>query len=85
MLSKLFAFSTLAILAVATPTTGGGGSGGSCSTGPIQCCNTATKASDPAAAALLALLGVVVQDLNVGVGLTCSPITVIGAGSGGSW
>ena len=85
MLSKLFAFSTLAILAVATPTPGGGGgSGGSCSTGPIQCCQTTTEASDPAAAGILALLGVVVQDVNILVGLTCSPITVIGVG-GGEW
>ena len=83
MFSKLSALATFAILAVATaapnssPTT--------CSTGPIQCCDTVEKASDPAAAAILASLGVVVQDVDALVGLTCSPVTVIGVGTGDSW
>ena len=80
MLSKLFAFSTLAILAVATPTPGE--SPASCSTGAIQCCDSVEKASDPAAAGILAGLGVVVQDIDALVGLTCSPISVIGVGTG---
>ena len=42
------------------------------------------QASDPAASTILALLGIVLQDLNVGVGLTCSPITVIGVSGGDS-
>ncbi|KIK53775.1 hypothetical protein GYMLUDRAFT_178501 [Collybiopsis luxurians FD-317 M1] len=50
-----------------------------CSTGPVQCCDTLTTASDLAAASALGLVGVVLQDLNVGIGLTCSPITGIGA------
>ncbi|KAF7792898.1 hypothetical protein EIP86_004000 [Pleurotus ostreatoroseus] len=60
-----------------TPTTSG-----QCNTGPIQCCNEVKSASDPAASALLGLLGIVLSDLDVLVGLTCSPITIIGAGSG---
>ena len=32
--------------------------------------------------ALLGLLGVVLQDVNVGLGLDCSPISVVGVGSG---
>ncbi|ESK85383.1 hydrophobin [Moniliophthora roreri MCA 2997] len=51
-----------------------------CTTGPIQCCNTVQSATDPAIGAILGLLGVVLQDLNVEVGVTCTPITVIGAG-----
>lgn len=70
-----------------TPPTGGGGGsttpGGNCNTGPVQCCNTVQKASAPSSAALLGLLGIVLQDLDVLVGITCSPLSVIGIGSGG--
>ena len=83
MFSKLFAISTLAILAVATPTPGESPS--ACTTGPIQCCDSTEKASDPAAAGILKSIGVVVQDVDALVGLTCSPVTVIGVGSSGSW
>ncbi|KAI0682430.1 fungal hydrophobin [Cerioporus squamosus] len=68
MFSKLFTIASLAILAVATPTPGGG----------------TAKASDPAAAGILKSIGVVVQDVDALVGLTCSPITVIGVGTGDS-
>ncbi|KAI0648543.1 hydrophobin-251 [Trametes meyenii] len=70
----------LPLFAVATPLT----SRSSCSTGPIQCCDSTEKAGSAAGSAILGLLGIVVQDPNVLVGLTCSPITVIGVGSGGS-
>ncbi|KAI0694083.1 fungal hydrophobin-domain-containing protein [Cerioporus squamosus] len=81
MFAKLITISALAILAAATPAPA---PDASCSTGPIQCCNTVTKASDPAAAGILASIGVVVQDINALVGLTCSPVTVIGVGTGDS-
>ncbi|EJC98287.1 hydrophobin-315, partial [Fomitiporia mediterranea MF3/22] len=51
-----------------------------CNTGPIQCCNSVTSPDDPAASTLLGLLGVVVQGVDVLVGITCSPISVIGVG-----
>ncbi|KAF5386329.1 hypothetical protein D9757_008572 [Collybiopsis confluens] len=79
-----FFTAALATLAAATPTPGGGAPapGNTCSTGPVQCCNTLTKASDPAAANILgSLVGVVLQDVNVGVGLTCSPVLGVGSGS----
>ncbi|KDQ50535.1 hypothetical protein JAAARDRAFT_141872 [Jaapia argillacea MUCL 33604] len=72
----------LAILAVATPTPNEPAS--SCTTGPIQCCNTVESASSPAAASILKSIGVVVQDVNALVGLTCSPIDIVGVGSGSS-
>ncbi|KAK7464757.1 hypothetical protein VKT23_005964 [Stygiomarasmius scandens] len=75
----LASVAALATLAVATPARRNEPAS-SCSTGPIQCCNTVTKASDPAAAGVLATIGVVVQDVNALVGLTCSPISVIGVG-----
>ena len=71
MFSKLAIFlASVAALAVATPT------GSSGSTGDVECCNTVGKASDPAIATELGLLGVVVQDVDALVGLDCSPITV---------
>ena len=71
MFSKLAIFlASVAVLAVATPT------GTSGSTGDVECCNTVGKASDPAIAKELGILGVVVQDADVIVGLDCSPITV---------
>ncbi|KAI0717366.1 fungal hydrophobin-domain-containing protein [Cerioporus squamosus] len=58
--------------------------GGTCSTGPIQCCNQVGKATDSVFGVLLGLLGIVIDGLDVVLGLDCSPITVIGVGSGGS-
>ncbi|KAF8883884.1 hypothetical protein CPB84DRAFT_1686088 [Gymnopilus junonius] len=51
-----------------------------CTTGGLQCCDSIQQAGSPAASALLGLLGISVQDVTVPVGITCSPITVVGAG-----
>ncbi|KAF9039627.1 fungal hydrophobin [Hymenopellis radicata] len=53
---------------------------GSCNTGPIQCCNSVQSGSSDPVSILLGLLGIVLPDLNLLVGLTCSPISVIGVG-----
>ncbi|KIJ43462.1 hypothetical protein M422DRAFT_169939, partial [Sphaerobolus stellatus SS14] len=45
--------------------------------GNAQCCNSTAKATDPAATKILGLLGVVVQGVDVLVGLGCTPITVM--------
>ena len=74
MFSKL---STVAILSAATSALAQ-----SCSTGPVQCCE---KASDPSASKVIARLDIVLQDLDVLVGLTCSAGSVVGVGSGNSW
>ena len=55
-----------------------------CTTGTLQCCNSVQAASSAAASLLLGLLGVVLQDLTIPIGISCSPITVIGAGDS-SW
>ncbi|KAI0691972.1 fungal hydrophobin [Cerioporus squamosus] len=75
------AIAVMPLLAAAYPSSAGEPPS-SCSTGDLQCCDSTQTASSPAALATLALLGIVLQDLNVLVGLTCSPITVIGVGSG---
>ncbi|KIP08214.1 hydrophobin [Phlebiopsis gigantea 11061_1 CR5-6] len=82
MFSKLAAVTavSLSVLAAATPTSFV--TRQSCSTGSVQCCNTVEKASSPSAATILGGLDVVLQDLNVLVGLTCSPISIVGVGSG---
>jgi len=55
-----------------------------CNTGPVQCCLTAGYVSSPQIATVLNTLHIVVSDLSVLLGLTCSPITVAGVGSGAS-
>ncbi|KAJ2914457.1 hypothetical protein MD484_g5980, partial [Candolleomyces efflorescens] len=49
-----------------------------CTTGPIQCCNSLQTAGTPGLDVILGLLGVVLGDINLPVGVTCSPISVIG-------
>ncbi|OCH87292.1 hypothetical protein OBBRIDRAFT_781923 [Obba rivulosa] len=46
------------------------------------CCSSVGEASDPAIANELGILGVIIQDVTAIVGVDCSPITVIGVGSG---
>ncbi|KAL4245050.1 Hydrophobin [Abortiporus biennis] len=63
-----------------SPSSGGSSnSGGQCNTGPVQCCNSVQPAGGKDASTLLGSLGIVLQDLNVPVGLTCSPILGSGA------
>ena len=88
----LIALAALVPFALAIPTGGGGSTPptpapippSQCNTGPIQCCNEVQAADAPAVTALFGLLGIVLQDVNVLVGLTCSPISVIGL-PGNSW
>ncbi|CDO70107.1 hypothetical protein BN946_scf184806.g34 [Trametes cinnabarina] len=51
-----------------------------CNTGAIQCCNSIESSDSAVGSALLSLLGVVVEDVGVALGLGCSPISVIGVG-----
>ncbi|KIJ25107.1 hypothetical protein M422DRAFT_273964 [Sphaerobolus stellatus SS14] len=77
--TTFFALSA-AILAAATPMPNEPIS--QCNTGDAQCCNSVTSASDPSTAALLGLLGIVLQSVDILIGTGCTPITVIGVGSG---
>ncbi|KAJ7176355.1 hydrophobin [Mycena crocata] len=82
MFSKLFVVvtSVLITLAAAIPTT----------TPPVtppsspQCCNSVVSSTSAAASGVLALLGLDLTGLDVPVGLSCSPITVIGNNCGGT-
>ncbi|KAH9950778.1 fungal hydrophobin [Amylocystis lapponica] len=71
-------FFALPLLAAATPLQ----PRQQCNTGPIQCCQQTEAANSAAGAALLGLLGIVVQDVTAQIGLDCSPISVVGVGSG---
>lgn len=82
MFAKLFTLSALAILAVATSASA---ADASCSTEDLQCCQSVEPAGSSAVAPILKALGIVVQDVNVPVGLTCSAISVVGVGSGDAW
>ncbi|KAK0442699.1 hydrophobin-251 [Desarmillaria tabescens] len=83
MFARISSFAALLTLATATVLPRGGGNGAACSdTGTAQCCDSVQNPSDlsPSTSLLLGLLGVVVGDLTADVGLTCSPISVIGVG-----
>ncbi|KIM61512.1 hypothetical protein SCLCIDRAFT_1215978 [Scleroderma citrinum Foug A] len=57
---------------------------GSCSNGTLQCCQSTSTATSSSLSELTGLLGIVADIPLVGplLGLNCSPITVIGLGSG---
>ena len=59
--------------------------GTSCNTGTLQCCEQTQSANSTAIAPILRSIGVVLQDVNALVGLSCSPITAVGVGSGNAW
>ena len=84
--TQLTAVSALALatLAAATPARRNSAPSNQCNTGSLQCCTSVQQADSPAAAKELGLLGVVVQDVTALVGLTCSPISIIGV-VGNSW
>ncbi|EPQ54192.1 hydrophobin 2 [Gloeophyllum trabeum ATCC 11539] len=85
MFSKLSLAITgaLAILAAATHAPNEPAS--QCPTGELQCCNSVGSATDPTIATVLGSLGIPVQGVSALVGLTCSAVSVVGVGSGGSW
>ncbi|KAJ7915002.1 hypothetical protein B0H13DRAFT_2324806 [Mycena leptocephala] len=43
-----------------------------------QCCASVQSASNSAVSSLLSLLGIVLNGLDVPIGLSCSPVTVVG-------
>ncbi|KAF9006619.1 hypothetical protein BDQ17DRAFT_297735 [Cyathus striatus] len=56
-----------------------------CATGPVQCCKCVQDITGTDMARLFGMVNVVAQDVTtVPVGITCSPISVIGVGND-SW
>ncbi|KAJ7437543.1 hypothetical protein B0H11DRAFT_2224359 [Mycena galericulata] len=49
-----------------------------------QCCDSVVSSSSSAASAVAAVLGLDLTGLDVPVGLSCSPITVLGNNCGGT-
>jgi hypothetical protein len=49
-----------------------------------QCCSSVQSSSSSAASIVAAILGLDLTGLNVPVGLSCSPITVVGNNCGGT-
>ncbi|KAI0674327.1 fungal hydrophobin-domain-containing protein [Trametes maxima] len=82
MFSRVVAASVLALplLAAATPVDLAARQ--SCSTGAIQCCNSVTESNSASGNLLLGLLGIVLGDITGLIGLNCSPLSVVGIGSG---
>ncbi|KAL5523252.1 SC3_2 [Sanghuangporus sanghuang] len=77
--TKATSTTTVTVTATATATE----PASQCNTGPIQCCDSVQSADSFTISTLLGLLGIVLEDLDVLVGLTCDPISVVGVGSSG--
>ncbi|KAI0828862.1 fungal hydrophobin [Trametes gibbosa] len=78
MFSKLAIFTAFFVtLAVATPL-GQRGGYEQCNTGTLKCCDQLQDPKDASTIALLALLGIPLQNTDAQVGLQCDPISVVG-------
>ncbi|EDQ99412.1 type 1 hydrophobin [Laccaria bicolor S238N-H82] len=83
MFSKvLFVAATLATFVAATPVPDGVSN--SCNTGSLQCCNQTFSSTSGEANLLGALLNLNLGQLTGQIGLSCTPISVIGLGQGAS-
>ncbi|KAF9478761.1 fungal hydrophobin [Pholiota conissans] len=85
-----FFLATLSVLAAATtvtvtvtaaqPTITAGAPANQCNTGSLNCCDSLERSDGTLVGILLGLLGVVIQGVEVLVGITCSPIDILGIG-----
>ncbi|KAF9043361.1 fungal hydrophobin-domain-containing protein [Panaeolus papilionaceus] len=82
MFSKLavLAAASMAVFVAAAPAAQG--INNSCNTGSVQCCNQVMDSKSDSFTVLAALLGFSISDITGQVGMGCSPISVIGLGSG---
>ncbi|KAF4621007.1 hypothetical protein D9613_000979 [Agrocybe pediades] len=54
--------------------------GGNCNTGSIQCCNQVQSSTSTTVASLAGLLGIDLGSITGLVGLSCSPLNILGVG-----
>ncbi|EGN99547.1 hypothetical protein SERLA73DRAFT_134819 [Serpula lacrymans var. lacrymans S7.3] len=74
-----------ALMAIASPIVERTGSTvNQCNTGSISCCNSVQDSNSTAVTGLLGLLGVSLEGIVGQVGLSCSPLSVIGVGGASS-
>ncbi|KAF9045355.1 hydrophobin-251 [Panaeolus papilionaceus] len=53
---------------------------GDCDTGSINCCNSTMQSSITSLTSLSSLLGIALPDIGGLIGLSCSPLSILGAG-----
>ncbi|KAL1752704.1 hydrophobin [Schizophyllum commune] len=75
---RFFSVLVLALPALIAAT----GTPASCSGGGVYCCNKTVDHNDKSIQKQLSLVGVTAGSIHDLVGLTCTPITAIGVGSG---
>ncbi|PPQ96007.1 hypothetical protein CVT26_016169 [Gymnopilus dilepis] len=82
MFSRFSAFAVSALLAAATTSVVANDPTNQCTTGEVQCCNSLEPGNSTIVDSLLSLLGVVIDDVEGLVGITCTPISILGFGQG---
>ncbi|KAG1745031.1 hydrophobin 2 [Suillus paluster] len=87
LLTSLLAFVAGTSAVPALSARGGSGdtcssTGADCNTGSVSCCQSTYSSDSATVGTLTSLLGIVLGPVEGSVGLGCSPISVIGAGSG---
>ncbi|TFK65625.1 fungal hydrophobin [Pluteus cervinus] len=53
---------------------------GNCNTGSVQCCNSVQSSSATSVTQLAGLLGIDLGSITGLIGLSCSPLSILGAG-----
>ncbi|KAF8889937.1 fungal hydrophobin-domain-containing protein [Infundibulicybe gibba] len=71
---------TVTVTATPPPPTATPAPASQCNTGPVQCCNSIQSASNPVVGLLTGLLGILIEPITAIVGLSCSPIDILGIG-----
>ncbi|KAG6329817.1 hypothetical protein ID866_9273 [Astraeus odoratus] len=84
MFARAYVLFTIALagFASAAPNHLARGGSSNCNTGDINCCNSVQSSNSPQVSSISGLLGIPLQALTGNIGLGCTPITIIGLGTG---